>query len=359
MGFRLGVRPYAIDRGSTSAGISFRHLPEIPWASARSLRVTPFQLSSQYATQSEFRTRDLSSKDKSATNNRRSKGELGPTEKPAAAKSMTFTSTTAPTEHRLNGVGNNDSNLKQPDWLSWDFDASIPPQVRLCGWGLKVIDVVNGVTESDATKLQASLERYTRVLPPVDKMPNNEQRLRAELDLIRDFKEIWYRSEERFRATLQENNEKALSVSDSDLRKEVFEVLRQLDTSILNDQALSHNFESEHPAMTVSLNDVEDTPDELLGADSKMYRSDQRDPDAGFQPPPQSMQEQPTAADQTDINIAIDSDATGTSITTTAPFGSSGHPERFVPETTREWLRTQQRKKAEVKAELEAQTKCT
>lgn len=359
MGFRLGVRRYAIDRGSTSPGISFRYLSEISRASAKSLRGTPFQLSSQYVTQSGSPTRDLPSKDRSGANIRRSTGELGPAEKPAAVKSMTFTSTTAPADHRLNGVGNNDSSFKQPDWLSWDFDASFPPQVRLCGWGLKVIDIVNGVTESDATKLQASLERYTRVLPPVEKMPNNEQRLRAELDLIQDFKEIWYRSEERLRATLQETNEKALSAPDSDLRKEVFAVLRQLDTSILNDQALSHNVESENLAKTGSLNEVEDTSDGLLGADSNMDRSDQRDLYAGFRPPVQSIQEQPTATDQTDINIAIDSEAAETPTTVAAPFGSSGHLERFVPETTREWLRTQQRKKAEAKAELDAQTKCT
>lgn len=117
---------------------------------------------------------------------------------------------------------------RRQDWLSLDFDESIPAQVQLSGWALKVLDVVQAVTGSEVAQLQSSLERY-RAATKADTFDDNEESSSTvEERLIQEFEDVWSRAEDRFRENLRQQEHAEKLPEDIGLRREVSGIMQRL-----------------------------------------------------------------------------------------------------------------------------------
>lgn len=319
MVFRLGVRRYVIDSGSRPAGLIPRRPPQYPRIPSRDSRPPQFQLLAEYATRSELRSHSSSLQYEPSTNTEDSTGGIGTADSSSTRKAIESASKTSKTQSKWEKVGGSDDIPQKQNWLSWNFDASVPSQVRLCGWALKVLDIVDGVSENDAAELEASLQRYSKIMSADNSSMDDAQHIRAEMDLIHDFREVWYRSEERFKSASEKQDDNVLSAHDLNLRKEVSEILQQLDTSSLDEQVPSHCAEGSQLSenLTDPAGALRQGP-ESSGANSITGQSNQQD-----------HQEY-----------------------------SAPSPGRFVPEGTEQWLRRRRKEKEIAKADSEAKVKC-
>jgi hypothetical protein len=109
-----------------------------------------------------------------------------------------------------------------------DFDESVPAQVQLSGWALKVLDVVQAVSESDAAKLRSTLEQYRSATN--GKNPENVEASisTAEERLVQEFEDVWSRTEARFRETLRRQEQAKTLPDDIGLLREVSDILQRL-----------------------------------------------------------------------------------------------------------------------------------
>lgn len=117
---------------------------------------------------------------------------------------------------------------KNKEWLSFEFDESVPAQVQLAGWALKVLDIVQAVSASDAAKLRSSLERYQTAANADSSESVGKVHADAEEDLVVDFEDVWSRTEQRFREHLRQQEEAEKPPEDINLLREVSDILQRL-----------------------------------------------------------------------------------------------------------------------------------
>lgn len=378
MVFRSGLRGCVTATGTTSALPHFRHQPRWLPITARDFQPLRLQLSAGYATQTKLRYRNTRQKEEPSKSSsiKHSRKDIGTSNSSDLDDSLTTASRTAEAQSKWSDVRENDGSPKKQDWLSWNFDASVLRQVKLYGWALEVLDVVNGVTEGDAVKLQASLQRYNEAVSTAHAMVNETQGNPAvqytmkdfaeawnssQQDLIKDFKEVWNRSEKRFKASLQEQDDSAMSAYDLDLWKEVAENLQRIDTSALSDQASSQDVEV--PLIPEDLTEVASELPQASGANSTSPQSEQQGDQADDAEASGLIDLQSPIPIDVVTSIAIDPAtlreeevAPGLRYT---PSSTSGQVDRFVSEENERWLRRMRQKQELANAELDAQQKCT
>jgi hypothetical protein len=378
MVFRSGLRAYVTAMSTKTAVRHFRHHPRWRPTTGRDFQPLRLQLSAGYATPAKPRNRETRQKEEPSKSRsiKHSRSDIGTSNTSDLYDPITTGSRTAEAQSKWSDVRENDSSPKKQDWLSWNFDASVPPQVHSCGWALKVLDVVNGVAEGDAVKLQASLQRYNDAVSRAHAMMNEAQQNRSvqytmkdfaevwngsQQDLIKDFTEVWNRSEKRFKASLQEQSNTAMSADDLDLRKEVAEILQQVDTSALSDQASSQDVEA--PQISEDATEASSELTQASGAKSTTSQGDQQGDQVDAAEASGTIDLQlPTPVDVV-TSIAIDpatlreEEVASESRYTLSSI--SGQVDRFVPEEEERWLLRTRLEQEIANADREAQQKRT
>jgi hypothetical protein len=378
MVFRSGLRAYVTAPGTTSALPYFRRQSRWPPTIGRDFQPLRLQLSAGYATDTKLRYRDTRPKEEPSSSRsiKHSRNDIGTSNTSDLNDSITTASRTAEAQSKWSDVRENDSSPKKQEWLSWKFDASVPPQVKSCGWALQVLDVVNGVTEGDVVKLQASVQQYNDAVSRARVMVNEAQRdpsmqytmkdfaevwNGSQQDLIKDFTEVWNRSEKRFKAALQEQNNTAMSAQDLKRHKEVAEMLQQVDTSALSDEASLQDVEVRQ--IPEDLTEVASELPQASGANSTTPEGDQQvdQVDAAEASGTIDLQS-PTPIDVV-RSIAIDPatlrEEEVAPESRYTPSSTAGQVDRFVPEDIEQWLRRTRLEQEIANADREAQQKRT
>lgn len=162
------------------------------------------------------------------------------------------------------------------NWLEFDLnDESIPEQVRSLAWRIKVLDIANVVSRTDAERLHKALREFLNARAKPDRQKPNMLQADIATRLVDTFEGVQRRAEKKFQAEAQRDVDE-LTSEEANLRRDVALALDQLQNlqTVPQDTPETHD----HEALPVPEHmKAEESPEPVKVEDTGDVRNDAAD----------------------------------------------------------------------------------